>query len=99
MFSLQVVGTAVVLPLPWEARSGGCCEKVEVSRRKPDTEQLLVVRCQNCKLNKVRFCQAWKKNQPHSNPKCFIIPEAVDDRRGNTRVSAASQGGAAGGWD
>lgn len=89
---------AVALPLPREARSGGCCEKVDVSRRKPDTHQLLVVRCQNSKPNKVRFCQAWEKN-PTQTPKCFIIPEAVDDRRGNTCVSAASQGGAARGWD
>lgn len=103
---LQLAGCwhcAVVLSLPGEARSGLCCEKVEVSRRKPDTEQLLVVHCQNSKLNKVRFCQAWKqnkkKNQTHSNAKCFIIPDAGDDRRGNTCVSAASQGGAAGAWD
>lgn len=40
----------VDLSVPWETRAGGCCEKVDVSRRKPDTEQLLMVRCQNSKL-------------------------------------------------
>lgn len=64
---------AVALPLPREARSGGGCEKVDVSRRKPDTHQLLVVRCQNSKPNKVRFCQAWGK-KPHSNPEVFHNP-------------------------
>lgn len=41
---------AVGFSLSGEPRAGARCEKVDVSRRKPDAEQLLMVGCQNSEL-------------------------------------------------